>query len=179
MTGTKKDSIALIGFMATGKTSVGQRLAHELGKEYKFIETDQIIIEEAGKSIPRIFKEYGEIRFREYEIQACKKASQLHKVIVSCGGGVVLNKLNIDYLKRNCHIVLLTATVEEIYARAMKDGPETRPVINKEDPKAEIEKVLTFREPFYEATAEYIIETTNKTIDEIADEIILKTSFSE
>ena len=170
-----KNSIVLIGFMATGKTSIGQALADNLGNEYRFIETDQIIIEDAGKSIPEIFSEDGEIRFREYEIEACKKASQLHKVVISCGGGIVLNKINIDYLKQNSHIVLLQATAEEIYKRAMKDGQDTRPVIDKEDPKAEIEKVLIFRKPFYEAAAEIIIETTGKDLEVIVDEIIQKT----
>ena len=101
----KKTCIALIGFMATGKTTVGKFLAEYLGDAYKFIETDQIIIEMAGKSIPRIFSEDGEEKFREYEIVACKKASNFNKVIVSCGGGVVLNKINIDNLKKK--IVIL------------------------------------------------------------------------
>lgn len=169
-----KNSIALIGFMATGKTIIGQKLANRLGDNYKFIETDQIIIEDAGKSIPEIFSEDGEIRFREYEIAACKKASKLNNVVISCGGGVVLNKINIDYLKQNCHVILLQASAEEIYKRAMKDGQEARPVIDKEDPKAEIEKVLSFREPFYEAAAEIIIETTGKNIEDIINEIIQK-----
>ncbi|TFF97282.1 MAG: shikimate kinase [Promethearchaeota archaeon] len=170
----KKDSIALIGFMATGKTSVGRKLAKKLGKNYKFIETDEMIIEDAGKSIPDIFEEDGEIRFRELEIKACKKASQLHNVVISCGGGVVLNKINIDYLKHNCHIFLLKASAKEIYKRAIKDGQETRPVIDKEDPKAEIEKVLNFRQPFYEAAAEYIINTEGKIIKDIVSQIINK-----
>lgn len=169
-----KNSIALIGFMATGKTAVGKALATHLGNNYRFIETDQIIIEDAGKSIPKIFSEDGEIRFREYEIAACKKASKFNKVIISCGGGVVLNKINIDYLKRNSHIVLLQATSEEIYKRAMKDGKETRPVIDKDNPMAEIERVLNFREPFYEAAAEIVIETTGKRIEKIIKEIISK-----
>jgi len=170
-----KSSIALIGFMATGKTSVGQKLAESLGNEYQFVETDQLIIEDAGKSIPKIFAEDGEIKFREYEITACKKASKYEKHIISCGGGIVLNKINIDYLKQNCYIVLLQTTAEEIYKRAMKDGQETRPVIDKEDPKMEIENVLNFRKPFYEAAAEIILDTTNKNIDEIVKEIIDKT----
>jgi len=170
----KKNSIALIGFMATGKTTIGKALADKLGNDYNFIETDQIIIEDAGKSIPEIFTEDGEIRFREYEIAACKKASQLKNAVISCGGGVVLNKINIDYLKKNSYIVLLKSTSEEIYERAMKDGKESRPVINKEDPKSEIEKVLIFRRPFYEAAAEIIIETKGKEIEEKVQEIISK-----
>jgi len=170
-----KNSIALIGFMATGKTAVGKTLANHLGNPYRFIETDQIIIEDAGKSIPEIFAEDGEIVFREYEISACKKASNYNNVIISCGGGIVLNKINIDYLKQNSHIVLLEATIEEIYKRIMNNGKETRPVVDKEDPKAEIERVLTFRKPFYQAASEVIIETTGKKIKDIVKEIIKKT----
>ena len=170
-----KTCIALIGFMATGKTTVGKYLAEYLGDVYKFIETDQIIVEIARKSIPRIFSEDGEKKFREYEIIACKKASNFNNVIVSCGGGVVLNKINIDNLKKNCHIVLLEATIEEIYKRAIKNGKETRPLINKEDPKKEIEEVLNFRLSYYKAAAEIIIETTGKNIEMIVREIVSKT----
>ncbi|MFW9874603.1 MAG: shikimate kinase [Candidatus Thorarchaeota archaeon] len=173
-----KNSIALIGFMATGKTTVGKYLAEYLGGAYEFIETDQIIIEMAGKSIPDIFLEEGEKRFREYETVACKKVSNLTNVIVSCGGGVVLNNINIENLKKNCHIVLLEATIEEIYKRVIKDGKETRPVINKEDPKKEIEEVLNYRKSYYEEAAEIIIETTDKKIAIIVREIVSKTQLN-
>ncbi|MFX1375393.1 MAG: shikimate kinase [Promethearchaeota archaeon] len=171
----KKNSIALIGFMATGKTTIGKSLARCLGNTYEFIETDQIIIDMAEKSIPRIFSEDGEQKFREYELVACKKVSNLTNVIVSCGGGVVLNKINIENLRTNCYIVLLKASIDEIYKRAMKDGKETRPVINKVDPKKEIEEVLNFRRPYYEEAAEFIVETTEKDIQEIVKEIVTKT----
>ena len=171
----KKTCIALIGFMATGKTTVGKALAEHLGNDYRFIETDQIIIEMVGKTIPDIFSEDGEVKFREYEVAACKKVSNFSNIIVSCGGGVVLNKVNIDNLKLNCHIVLLEASIEEIYKRAMRDGKETRPVINKDDPKKEIENVLVFRKPYYQAAAEHIIETTGKDIQEVVEEIVIKT----
>ena len=170
----KKDSIALIGFMATGKTTIGKELVKRLGNDYRFIETDQLIVEKAGKTIPEIFAEEGEIKFREYEISACKMASEFRKAVISCGGGVVLNKINIDYLKRNCYIILLKATVDEIYKRALKDKIESRPIINKEDPPSEIEKVLNFRKPFYEAAAEIIIDTTGKKVEEIVNEILKK-----
>ena len=170
-----KNSIALIGFMATGKTTVGKELVKELGKDYRLVEMDDMIIEDAGKSIPDIFAEDGETRFREYEIAACKKASKYNKVVISCGGGCVLNKINIDNLKQNCYIVLLQASVEEIYKRCMKDGKETRPVIDKVDPKAEIEKVLLFRKSFYEAAAEITVDTTMRDIGDIVKEIIETT----
>ena len=170
-----KINIALIGFMATGKTTVGKALVEYLGSTYSFIETDQIIIERVGKDIPKIFAEDGEEKFREYEISACKEASRLKNVVISCGGGVVLNKVNIVNLRKNCHIILLKTSIREIFIRALKDGKENRPVINKEDPKFEIEKVLKFRKPFYESAADFTIETTGKKINDIVLEIVKKT----
>ena len=170
----KKDSIAIIGFMATGKTTVGMKLTEYLGNNYKFIETDQIIIEMAGKPIPRIFSEDGEEKFREYEAEACKKVSKLKKVVISCGGGVVLNKNNIENLKKNCYVILLTTTSDEIYNRIMKNGKTLRPVINKEDPKKEIENILKFRQPLYNRAADITINTTGKKIDEIVREMLAK-----
>ncbi len=172
----KKTSIAILGFMATGKTTVGKALADYLGSGYKFIETDQIIVDDAGKSIPEIFAEEGEDKFREYERLACKKASGLNRVVISCGGGVVLNKVNIENLRKNCNIVLLQATVEEIYKRAIKDDLESRPLLNKSNPKKEIIKILDFRKPFYNESAEIVIETTGKKIKNIVKEILIKTN---
>lgn len=169
-----KDSIALIGFMATGKSTVGKALKECLGKDYKFIETDQIIIEMAGKSIPKIFEEDGEAQFREYEIEACMNAAKSSKSIISCGGGVVLNESNIENLKQSCHIVLLTATPEVIYSRAINEGKENRPIINKKDPFKEIEKVLRYRETYYIKSAEIIIDTTEKSVETIVEEILLQ-----
>ena len=170
-----KDSIALIGFMATGKSTIGKALKDRLGKDYKFIETDQIIIEIAGKSIPRIFAEDGEARFRDYEVEACKRAARLSKSIISCGGGVVLNKENIETLKQTCHMILLTATPEVIYRRAMGEGKENRPIINKEEPFKEIKKVLQYREPYYKSSAEIIIDTSEKSVERIVEEILTQT----
>ncbi|MBA7581585.1 Shikimate kinase [subsurface metagenome] len=170
-----KDSIALIGFMATGKSIVGKALKEHLGKNYNFIETDLLIVKMAGKSIPKIFSEDGEVLFREYELKACKKATQLKKSVISCGGGVVLNKENIETLKHTCQIVLLTATPEVIYKRAMGEGKENRPIINKKEPFKEIEKLLHYREPYYKSSAEIIIDTTEKSIERIVEEILTQT----
>ncbi|MFX0148115.1 MAG: shikimate kinase [Candidatus Hodarchaeota archaeon] len=169
-----KDSIALIGFMAAGKTVIGKKLAKDLGNDYKFVETDHIITELAGKSIIRIFKEDGEQKFRELESKACKKVSKLRKAVISCGGGVVLNKENIIYLKGNCLIILLNASVDELYDRIMRNGKEKRPLIDKNDPKKEIAKILQYRQPFYIAAADIIIDTISKKINDVVDEIITK-----
>lgn len=170
-----KDSIALIGFMATGKTTVGRALAKYLGDDYQFIETDQLVIQKTGKTIPQIFDEEGESKFREYEKSVCEKVSELHKIVISCGGGVVLNRINIDNLKKNCYIVLLKANLEEIYKRSKKNGVEIRPIINKENFKREIKKILNIRKPYYDEAAAIVIDTTKKKVHQIVREIVIKT----
>ena len=93
-----KTSIALIGFMGTGKTAVGKALAAKLGRE--FVELDSLIEQKAGKTIPEIFQQDGEIGFRELEIEVAKEVAVKKKAVIACGGGIVLNKINIDRLRK-------------------------------------------------------------------------------
>ena len=92
-----KTNIALIGFMGVGKTVVGQLLAKKLAR--KFLELDLLIEQKAGKPIPEIFRQDGEITFRELEIAAAKEVASEKDVVIACGGGIVLNKINIDRLR--------------------------------------------------------------------------------
>ncbi len=164
-----KTNVALIGFMATGKSTVGKVLARELNKN--FLEMDALIEEKAKKSIPQIFSEDGEIRFREYEMEICKDISKKKNCVISCGGGVILNKLNIDYLKLSSEVILLKANHEEIFKRAMEEGKEKRPLLNKPNPMKEISDLLEFRKPFYMAATDKVVDTDGKTIEEIVKEI--------
>ncbi|MFX0141001.1 MAG: shikimate kinase [Candidatus Hodarchaeota archaeon] len=165
----EKSNIALIGFMGTGKTTIGEKLAKLLNMN--FIELDEFIEELAGKTIPHIFREQGEIRFREYEIEACKKVSNKKNVVIACGGGVVLNKINIDYLKQKAIIVYLETSPSVIYERTMKEGKEKRPLLDNPNPMKSITDLLQFRVPFYKAAAQYTINT-EKDIDLIIKEIV-------
>ena len=165
----KKSNIALIGFMGTGKTVIGAKLAEVLNKE--FFEMDELIVKKAGKSIPEIFGEDGEIRFREYEMEVCKEASQRKNIVIACGGGVVLNKINLDYLKQSSIVVCLKSSPEVIFQRISKDGKETRPLLNKPDPMKEIHDLLEFRAPFYNAATDHQIDTSNLTVDEVVEKI--------
>src|SRR4030042_154772 len=114
-----KTSIALIGFMGTGKTATGKALARELGKD--FIELDAVIEKKAGKSIPDLFREDGEICFRELEIEVTKETAAKKNAVIACGGGIVLNTINIFRLKQECVIVCLTASPEVILKRTSGD----------------------------------------------------------
>jgi len=139
-----KTSLALIGFMGTGKTAVGKLLAQKLGKT--FFETDVLIERKAGKSIPEIFRQEGEIGFRELEIEVIKEIAGRKNAVIACGGGAVLNTINIDRLKRECVIVCLAASPEVILKRtsADKDG---RPLLAVADRLRQIKELLKFRRP--------------------------------
>jgi shikimate kinase len=164
-----KSSIALVGFMATGKTAVGQALAARLGK--RFIETDALIEKKAGRSIPDIFRDDGEIAFRELEIDIIKEISTESDVVIACGGGAVLNKINIDRLKINCTVINLKATLEVIAARTSGDRGD-RPLLDVTDRLARIRELLEYRRPFYRRAADIEIDTSRLNIDGVVRKIV-------
>jgi len=164
-----KTSIALIGFMGTGKTVVGKALAEKLNKE--FIEMDILIERKAGKSIPEIFQQDGEIIFRELEIEVTRELAGRKNLVIACGGGVVLNKINIDRLQNEARIVYLVASPRVILERVSGEG-ETRPLLNVSDKVSEIRELLKFREPFYERAADIKIDTSKLDINSVVEQII-------
>ena len=164
-----KTSIALIGFMGTGKTVVGKVLAQKFAK--KFIELDAVIEKKAGRSIPEIFRQDGEIRFRELEIEAVRTVANKKNVVIACGGGIVLNTINIDRLRKGSVIICLTASPAVILKRTSgdKDG---RPLLNVADRRQQIKKLLQFRRPFYSRAADTMINTSRLNINMVVDKIL-------
>ena len=163
-----KTSVALIGFMGTGKTVVGKELSRKLGR--RFIETDDLIEQKAGKSIPEIFKQDGEIAFRELEIEVTKAVAGTKKVIIACGGGLVLNKINIDRLREECIIVYLTASVGVILKRTSNDGGR-RPLLSVANRLQQIRELSRFRQPYYRWAADMIINTSRLGIKTVVQRI--------
>ncbi len=166
-----KTSLALIGFMGTGKTAVGRALAARLGRE--FIELDALIEQRAGKSIPEIFRQDGEIVFRELEIEATREIAGQKNAVIACGGGIVLNKINIDRLREECIIVYLTASPGIILKRTSADESE-RPLLMASDRASQIRELLRFRRPFYERAADIKVDTSKLDIGSVAEKIIEK-----
>jgi len=164
-----KSSIALIGFMGTGKTAVGKALADKLSKE--FVELDSLIEQIGGKTIPEIFKEDGEIAFRELEIESVKQVSEKKNTVIACGGGVVLNKINIDRLRKESVIVYLTASPKMILKRTSMDVTD-RPLLKVANPALTIQELIKFRKPFYERAADITINTSNLSVDSVVKQII-------
>ncbi|MFC2065963.1 shikimate kinase [Chloroflexota bacterium] len=164
-----KTSIALIGFMGAGKTVTGRALAEKLGRE--FVELDFLIEKKAGKTIPEIFRQDGEICFRELEIEVAREVAGRKNAVIACGGGIVLNKINIDRLKKECIIVYLAASPNEILKRTSGDE-SVRPVLEASDKALHIKELLRFRKPFYERAADIKINTSKLGINSVAEQII-------
>ena len=158
----KKPNIVLVGFMGTGKTSIGRRLSTQLRMRY--VDTDDIIERDSGRRISEIFEQDGEAVFRELESEAVRKVSKLYNYVISTGGGVVLKEANMVELKRNGIVFCLTATPEEIYRRVRHQSH--RPLLQTPDPLTKINSMLEERHSYY-VKADYMVETTGRSFGEV------------
>lgn len=162
-------NIVLTGFMGTGKTSVGKRLAQELN--LKFFDTDSLIEDEAGIQVKEIFALLGEPRFRELEREVIKKLSQGfygEGVVAATGGGAVADEENRGLLRRWAAVVCLTASVDEILKR-VGDGDE-RPLINSSPGIPSVERLLNKRKAAY-SDCDLTLDTTSISVEDAVKKI--------
>ena len=166
------DNIILVGFMGTGKSLVGQRVAELLGWEY--VDTDMEIESKVSKPVPAIFAEDGEPAFRAVEKQALREVCfQEHKVI-STGGGAILDPDNRELMLNRGIVVCLDALPETIYKRLMDDNDvpvEDRPLLAGSNPLKQIRELKTLRHDFY-AVAHRTIDTDELTIEQVAQQVV-------
>jgi shikimate kinase len=160
-------NIILLGFMGTGKTSIGRELAKRLGMEY--FDMDKVIEEEEGISIREIFERYGEPYFRDKESRVCERVGEFDGYVVAAGGGVVLREENMGWLRRNGLLISLTARPEVIYKRTSTE--RTRPLLLEGDPMKRIKELLHLRDPYYKK-ADFMIDTSDLSINEVVERII-------
>jgi shikimate kinase len=161
-------NIVLIGFMGSGKSSVAFELGKKLNMKTK--ETDTLVLAKSKrKSIKDIFLIDGEIRFRELEIEIAKKLSGEKEIVISTGGGIVMNKICIDYLKQNGTVIFLSTTFAEIERRLK--GDTTRPLFMD---KKQAQKLFMMRKQLYKNYTSVTIKTDGKSIDEITHLIMKK-----
>jgi len=165
-----KSNIALVGFMGTGKSSVGQVLAKKL--RFHFVEVDALIEQMAGKTTPDVFQQDGEIAFRELEIEAIKQVARGRRQVIACGGGVVLNTINVNRLKETSVLVLLTASPVTVLKRTAVDAGSRPLLANVGDPATRIKELLKVRRPYYENAADFTINTSRLDVNTVADHII-------
>lgn len=166
--GPGDDAIALVGFMGTGKTEVGRRLATRLGAD--FIDLDAEIEREAGWTIPEIFAREDEAGFRRRERDALEKALRRRNAVVSCGGGVVVSPENLDALLAHPRVVCLTAEPETILQRIGEDP--NRPLLRGGgEPLDRIRELLAARRELY-ARIPIQVPTDGFRPSEVVDRVV-------
>ena len=150
-------NIVLIGFMGSGKTSIGRLVAQRLG--FQFIDTDAVIVEQAGMQVPEIFERHGEAWFREQETAALRsRLSILNRTVISTGGGIVTRQENHALLRELGFVVWLTASEDVIFERVSRN--KKRPLLQTADPRQTVHTLLKVRQPHYEAVAQCTLDTT-------------------
>ena len=157
-------NIVLLGFMGTGKTTVGTLLASGLGMA--FVDMDKVIEARAGKVISRIFAEDGEPHFRALERALVLELAGQEGLVIACGGGVVLNPDNVSDLGRSGLVVCLSAAPEVILKRVEKESH--RPLLEGDERMQRILKILDARRPLYGAIP-FQIDTTTLTPQQVVD----------
>lgn len=159
-------NIVLIGFMGTGKTVTGRRLARVLGRP--FVDTDDEIERLTGKTVARIFQEDGETCFRAKENLLCGKLAVPRGLVVATGGGMVVNPENVALLRKGGVLIGLTAAPDVILERVGRAG--TRPLLRGADRRARMEKLMRERAGVYDVAAFRVdtgVASTGRTVEAI------------
>jgi shikimate kinase len=160
-------NIYIVGFMGTGKTSVGRQLAKK--KKWNFVDLDELIELQQQRRVVDIFAKEGEAYFRKIEKKALKQVSGQDKFIVAGGGGVVLDPDNIKLMKKTGVLICLCANCQTILKRV--SGSTQRPILNVEKPRERIELLLKMRAPYY-MQADKSIDTSRLSISQVVAKII-------
>jgi shikimate kinase len=162
-----RENVVLVGFMGSGKSSVGRLLARALGG--RFVDTDKLVVERAGMPIPDIFAHHGEPWFRRAETGALRSLIGGIRLVVATGGGVVTIPENVAVLKELGFVVWLTASEEVIWSRVSRN--KNRPLLHTDNPRETVRDLLEKRNPLYDAVADLKIETTELTHAQVAEKI--------
>lgn len=161
-------NIVLIGFMGSGKTTVGQALSEKCGRE--FLDTDALIEAEEGRKISEIFAKEGEGHFRKLEYAALKSLLEVKDKIISTGGGIVTYPDNRGLLKKAGKVVYLRVKPETVVKRL--EGDESRPLLMGDDKLSKVENLLSSRKAMYEEAADIIIDVDYLLVEETVGLIV-------
>jgi shikimate kinase len=165
-------NVVLVGFRASGKSSVGRELAARLGRE--FVDCDEFVEKKAQFSIREIFERHGESHFRTLESQAVAELSKLDGRVLATGGGVVLKYQNIHALRRNGVVFFLDVAPETAYGRLQGDATTAarRPALTDKDPFSEVREQIEFRRPYYVKSADHTVATDGRPVADVVKEIL-------
>jgi shikimate kinase len=161
-------NIVLVGFMGTGKSTVGPIVAGRLGRT--FVDTDLLIEERTGLTVPEIFARLGEPAFRTLERTICRDVAHLHNMVIAVGGGAILDPTNRGGLESSGVLILLTCNADTIISRVRKSVQRgERPLLSK-DFRQQVHDLLTARQPIYSSVS-LQIDTTGMTPEEVAQRV--------
>lgn len=162
-------NIALIGFMASGKTTIGRELSRRIS--FKFIDMDSLIESFFNMTIPQIFERHGEVRFREAEIEVARKIAFENQAVIACSGGAVLNWICMQYIKESSIVVYLHLSIDRLVERLISS--DDRPLIKSSSNRVTyIRMNALFREPLYVRYADLIVDVSGLTVDQAVNEIL-------
>jgi shikimate kinase len=160
-------NLALIGFMGTGKSSVGRLVADQL--HFTYLDTDDVLVSRAGKSITELFAQAGETAFREKESALVLELAPRTRTVIATGGGLPVNPANLASLKTHALVMCLWASPEKIWERVR--GQNHRPLLSDPDAPARLRALLAAREPFYRQ-ADVLVNTEMRSLREVAHQVI-------
>jgi shikimate kinase len=171
-------NLVLIGYRGTGKTSVGARLAEVLQRP--FVDLDQVLVREAGRSVADIVTQGGWTEFRRLEKELVARYRDVRGLVLATGGGVVLDPNNVAALRENGILIWLTADPAAIQARLAQDQPRdaNRPSLTGGDTIREVAAVAESRSPLYQAAAQISIDTTHRSVGQVV-KLVLEALKSE
>jgi len=161
-------NIVLVGFMGSGKSSVGRELARATG--FCFHDTDLLIRHRIGKSIPEIFAAHGEAFFRAQESEALRSFERQDKIVLATGGGIVIDPANVPLLQRLGPVVWLVADEATIWARVSRNP--NRPLLQTPNPREAVQQLLKTRYPLYAAVADFSVDSSGLTHHQVARQVL-------
>lgn len=163
--------IILIGFMGVGKTTIGKIIAKKL--KLNFVDMDNYIEKREGKSISKIFEEYGEQHFRELESESLKDLIKSDNIVISTGGGIITTKENSDILKKEKIVIFLDANTQTILNNLYKEIDKRPLLSNSKNVEYTISNLLNQRYEKYNSICDIKIDINEKNIEEVVSQILV------
>ena len=172
----KGTNIYLVGMMGSGKTTIGKHLAKHIN--YRFIDTDDVIVQAAGQSINDIFATQGEAAFRAIETQVLTQVAPYTHTVIATGGGMVIKPENWSYLQSGM-VVWLNVTLDELIARLSRD--KSRPLLKTGDLRHKLTALLEQRQARYAQADATVMYQSGEKVGAIATRILdtLQTVIAE
>jgi shikimate kinase len=167
LSNSPSQNIALIGFMAVGKSAVGRNVARKLHR--RFVDLDAVIEKKQGRKVREIFDSEGEGYFRRLEKQALREVLSENRQVIATGGGVILDSDNLQLLREKCLLIGLSASPDVLLSRVGKGAK--RPLLKGTDLRARIEELLEQRQSGY-AQAHATVDTGGLSIEQVVEQVL-------